>query len=69
MDRHKREFTSNSDAVFIGWQETCSGEVIALYTVTKAYHSHYGSTVSAATLRDLNLQIPEQNFTGGREKM
>jgi len=58
---------SDSDAVFLGWQETHSGEVIALYNITTKNHSSYGSTVTKRILRDLNLQIPKCFRTGVRK--
>ena len=48
----------NADAVFVGWQDTPSGSVLALYNVTVKNHPLYLSTVSANTLREQNLQIP-----------
>jgi phage/plasmid-like protein (TIGR03299 family) len=47
------------DAVFLGWQETLSGAIFPLYTITVADHPLYHSTVTDATLRRLNLQIPQ----------
>jgi len=58
--RKKKSTASNSDAVFIGWQETPTGKAFALYSVTAAGHPSYGSTVSEETLNALNLQIPKQ---------
>ena len=49
---------ANSDAEFLGWQETKNGEVYALYTVTAKEHPLYQSTVSERTLRRHQLQIP-----------
>jgi hypothetical protein len=49
---------ANSDAKFLGWQKTKSGEVYALYTVTAEHHPLYQSTVSERTLRRQGLQIP-----------
>jgi len=48
----------SSDAVFLGWQETKSGEVYALYTVMAKHHPLYQSTVSERTLRKQQLEIP-----------
>ncbi len=61
MIKHKKIFPPNSDAVFVGWQETLSGDVFALYTITVKDHASYGSTVTDRTLRNLNLQIPKQH--------
>jgi hypothetical protein len=59
--KEKRSSVSDSDAVFIGWQETHSGGLFALYIITVAGHPSYGSTVSEETLNKLNLQIPRQH--------
>ena len=61
MFKRKKCLTLDSDAVFIGWQETLSGEAIALYDITAESHPSYGSTVTNRMLRDLKLQIPERN--------
>jgi hypothetical protein len=50
---------ANSDAVFIGWQKTPSGEVFPLYNVTAKNHPLYCSTVSDQTLREQNIKIPQ----------
>lgn len=49
---------SDSDAKFLGWQKTGSGEVIALYNITAKGHPSCGSTVSDKGLLKLNLQVP-----------
>jgi len=49
---------SGSDAKFLGWQKTPSGENFALYNITAAGHPANGSTVTDRTLRHLNLQVP-----------
>ena len=49
---------ADSDAKFLGWQGTKSGEVFALYTVTAKDHPLYQSTVSERTLRKQQLEIP-----------
>ena len=51
--------TTKSDAVFLTWQETPSGEFFALYNVTAENHPLYCSTVSDKTLREQNLKIPQ----------
>ena len=56
--KRKRSSGSDSDAVFIGWQETHLGDLIELYNVTKAGHPLHGSTVSDDTLKKMNLQPP-----------
>jgi phage/plasmid-like protein (TIGR03299 family) len=49
---------SDSDANFVGWQETLSGEFLPLFNITAAAHPLYQSTVSEATLRRLHLRFP-----------
>jgi phage/plasmid-like protein (TIGR03299 family) len=51
--------SSDSDAVFLGWQETFSGEIFPLYNITAANHPSYHSTVSDRTLHSLHLRIPQ----------
>lgn len=58
MSKHTSPSSSDSDAEFLGWQETLSGESIALYNITAAAHPSFGSTVTDNRLRTLNLQIP-----------
>jgi len=50
---------SDSDAEFLGWQKTATGEAIALYNVTAEHHPLYQSTVSEKTLRKENLEVPQ----------
>jgi hypothetical protein len=50
---------ANSDAVFLGWQKTPSGEVFPIFNVTAKNHPLYHSTVSEQTLRNQNLKIPQ----------
>lgn len=69
MIKHKNTYVSDSDAEFLGWQETLSGEDIALYNITVKTHPSYGSTVTDDILRDLNLHIPKQPRTGVKEKV
>lgn len=45
--------------VFLGWQNTASGEKIALYNVTAEHHPLYGSTVTDGTLRAHDLPVPQ----------
>ncbi len=66
MSKHIRPHTSDSDAVFIGWQETSWGEVLALYNITVAGHSSYGSTVADWELHKLSLRIPKSSPPQGR---
>ncbi len=49
----------DSDAVFVGRQKTPCGTTVALYTITAVSHPSHGSTVSEETLRDLDLNVPE----------
>jgi len=57
----KEKESTDSDAVFIGWQEMHSGGLFALYIITVAGHPSYGSTVSEETLKKLNLRIPRRH--------
>jgi hypothetical protein len=50
--------SSDSDAKFLGWQKTGSGEVFALYNITAADHPSFGSTLTEKSLQKLNLQVP-----------
>jgi len=59
MSEHTNQSDSNSDAKFLGWQKTKSGETVALYNVTASGHPSCGSTVSEKSLQQMNLQIPE----------
>jgi hypothetical protein len=54
----KKRVPGNSDAAFLGWQRISSGNAIALYNVMVKNHPLYQSTVTAGTLRELNLKIP-----------
>ncbi len=58
MSKHAYSAGSNADADFLGWQQTLSGEIFPLYTITVADHPSYHSTVSEGTLRKLRLRIP-----------
>lgn len=60
--------TANSDAEFLGWQKTRSGEVFALYNVTAVKHPLCHSTVSERTLRRENLEIPPTPLPQGGVK-
>ena len=59
ISQHTNHFDSNSDAKFLGWQKTISGETVALYNITASGHPSCGSTVSEKSLQQMNLQIPE----------
>jgi hypothetical protein len=56
---NQKKKLSNSDAEFIGWQNTPTGEVFALYNITAEKHPSYHSTVSEKTLLELNLKVPQ----------
>ncbi len=58
LSEHTNPPGSNSDAEFLGWQETLSGEIFPLFNITVADHPSYHSTVSEGTLRRLRLRIP-----------
>ncbi len=53
---------SGSDAEFLGWQKTVSGELVPLYIITVANNPSYHSTVGESTLRKLCLRIPRTLF-------
>jgi hypothetical protein len=59
MPEHTNPPGSDSDANFLGWQETSSGKVFPLFNITVADHPLYQSTVSDATLRRLCLRVPQ----------
>jgi|WetSurMetagenome_2_1015567.scaffolds.fasta_scaffold538136_2 hypothetical protein len=59
MSEDAHEASPESDAVFLGWQQTGSGDRFALYVVTAANHPAFGSTVSRRGLYKLGLQVPE----------
>jgi hypothetical protein len=59
MSEHTNPHGSDSDANFIGWQETLSGKIFPLFNITIADHPLYRSTVSDATLRRLRLRVPQ----------
>lgn len=46
MPENKDPLSPGSDAEFLGWQKTSTGEAIALYNVTAAQHPLFQSTVS-----------------------
>jgi hypothetical protein len=65
--QNKKSSVLDSDAEFLGWQETSTGETIALYNITAKNHPSCGSTVTDKILRDLNLQIPKRYRSGGKD--
>lgn len=60
--------TANSDAEFLGWQKTRTGEVFALYNITAKQHPLYRSTVTEKTLRQKHLEIPPTPLPQGQLK-
>jgi len=58
MPGHTKPLGSDSDANFVGWQETLSGKSFPLFNITIADHPLYRSTVSDETLRRLHLRVP-----------
>jgi hypothetical protein len=58
MPEHMNPPDSDSDAKFIGWQETLSGKSFPLFDITIEDHPLYRSTVSGATLHRLCLRVP-----------
>lgn len=48
----------DSDANFLGWQRTLSGELFPLFNITVVNHPLYHSTVSEETLHRLRLRVP-----------
>lgn len=58
MSEHTHPPSPNSDADFLGWQKTLSGDIFPLYIITVANHPSYHSTVGDAALRRLHLRIP-----------
>jgi phage/plasmid-like protein (TIGR03299 family) len=59
MREHKKRSGSDSDAFFLGWQKTLSGDFFPLYNITAPDHPLYNSTVSDATLRGMRLRVPQ----------
>ena len=59
MSKNTNQSIRNSDAVFLGWQQTPWGTPMALFNITARGHPSYGSTVSEDTLRKFHLQIPQ----------
>ena len=59
MTEHTKRSSSDSDAFFLGWQKTLSGDFFPLYNITAPDHPLYNSTVSDSTLRSLRLRVPQ----------
>jgi hypothetical protein len=62
MDEQTKPHGSDSDAHFVGWQETLSGKPFPLFDITLEEHPLYQSTVSDTTLRRLGLRVPQTPF-------
>jgi hypothetical protein len=58
--------SANSDAIFVGWQETSTNEFFALYNVIAKQHPLYRSTVSEITLRQRHLNVPATPLPPGK---
>jgi len=65
MAKNKNRSDRESEAEFIGWQETSWGTRMALFTITVEEHPSYGSTVCEPTLRAFNLRIPQIPYYEG----
>lgn len=48
----------SKDAKFLAWQPIQPGKIVALFNIIDRKHPSYGSTVTADTLQNLNLQVP-----------
>jgi hypothetical protein len=59
---------SGSDAEFLGWQKTSSGDAFALYNVTASEHPSFGSTVTEKSLQKMNLKAPDAPLPQGPVK-
>lgn len=62
MSQSANPTPSDSDAVFFGWQKTLSGNIFPMFNVTATDHPFFHSTVTEATLRRLNLRVPQTPF-------
>jgi phage/plasmid-like protein (TIGR03299 family) len=58
MSEHTKPPDLDSDANFLGWQKTLSGELFPLFNITVVNHPLYHSTVSEETLRRMRLRVP-----------
>ena len=58
MPKHTNSHIVDSDADFLGWQKTRSGNIFPLFNITVADHPSYRSTVSDETLRRMRLRVP-----------
>ncbi len=68
MSEHTSLSGPDSDAEFLGWQETLSGDFVPLFNIILAEHPLFGSTVTRRGLSRLNLQIPRTPLRHGSAK-
>jgi len=59
MPENMNQTYPDSDAIFIGWQETLTDDFLPLFIVTSADHPSYQSSVSMTSLRRMGLRIPQ----------
>lgn len=59
MSKLSNQPTPAGDAVFVGWQNSLSGEIYPIFNITAPDHPYYQSTVSEKTLCKLNLRVPQ----------
>jgi phage/plasmid-like protein (TIGR03299 family) len=59
MSNLKNQSRTDGDAVFIGWQNSLSGEIFPMFNITAQDHPFNHSTVSEKTLCKLNLRVPQ----------
>ncbi len=57
-DEIKAPAMPGQEAMFLGWQETKSGDLFPLYNIQKASHPSDQSTVTEATLHSMHLRTP-----------
>jgi hypothetical protein len=55
--REEAQYQSK-DAEFLTWQKIPTGEIVAMFNIIDQKHPSYGSTVTADTLHNLNLEVP-----------
>jgi hypothetical protein len=57
-DNLRARAVQGQEAIFLGWQETRSGDIFPLYNILKIGHPSYLSTVTEETLQAFHLRIP-----------
>ncbi len=57
-DEIKAPAMPGQEAVYLGWQETKSGDLFPLYNIQKASHPSNHSTVNEQTLHSMHLRTP-----------